>query len=256
VSALARRSSIEWTDATWNPTTGCSRVSPGCENCYAEKLSLRFGWSKSPWTAKNASENVRLHAERLLIPLKWKHPTRVFVNSMSDLFHDRVPFDYTSLVFDLMVKTPRHTYQILTKRPERMVEFIKGWTTTNPQLKGRVPENIWLGTSAEDQRRADERIPVLLMIPVQVRFLSCEPLLGPVDLTPYLKDLSWVIDGGESGPGRRPANPDWFRSLRDQCLDAGVAYFHKQGNAPRPGSDRLLDEELWEQFPSVPSPVI
>ena len=248
-TVVARRSGIEWTDITWNPTTGCSKVSPGCEHCYAERLSLRFGWSGKPWTAPNAPENVRLHFERLSSPRKWKQPARVFVNSMSDLFHDLVPFEFLSLVFDVMEDTPQHTYQILTKRPDRMRTFVTKRLSADPGRPSQSSPNVWLGTSAEDQRRTDERLPVLLDTPAAVRFVSCEPLLGPLDLTTYLCGLDWIIDGGESGPDRRPASPDWFRSIRDQCRLAGVAYFHKQGNSSRPGGDRLLDDKTWEQFP-------
>lgn len=245
----AKSSGIEWTDTTWNPTTGCSKVSPGCEHCYAERLSLRFGWSHKAWTAPNASDNVRLHFERLASPRKWKQPARVFVNSMSDLFHDLVPFEFISLVFDAMEDTPQHTFQILTKRPDRMRRFVAERLLSRRPQTSEPATHIWLGTSAEDQRRANERVPVLLNTPAGVRFVSCEPLLGPVDLCGYLPGLDWVIDGGESGPQRRAACPDWFRSIRDQCRAAGVAYFHKQGNSPRPGGDRLLDDEMWEQFP-------
>jgi protein gp37 len=244
-------STIEWTDVTWNPTTGCSRVSPGCEHCYAERLSLRFGWSGKPWTAPNAPDNVRLHFERLASPVRWKQPARVFVNSMSDLFHELVPFDFVSLVFDAMEATQQHTYQILTKRPRRMRAFITERIDSDRGRNSEPLANVWLGTSAEDQRRADERLPILLDTPASIHFVSCEPLLGPVDLTAYLVGLRWVIDGGESGPGRRLAQPDWFRSIRDQCRSADIAYFHKQGNSVRPGEDRLLDDELWEQFPTV-----
>lgn len=248
---MSLSSSIEWTDTTWNPTTGCSRVSPGCENCYAERLSLRLGRSAKPWTAPNASENVQLHPDRLAHPYKWRAPVRVFVNSMSDLFHELVPAEFITMVFSVMEETPQHTYQILTKRPDRMRAFISSWLDERgDRARGPLP-NVWLGTSIEDQRRARERVPALLLTPAAVRFVSCEPLLGPLDVTSYLSELDWVIDGGESGPGRRPADPDWFRSLREQCVSAGTAYFHKQGNSFRPGQDRLLDGQIWEQFPVV-----
>jgi protein gp37 len=182
------RTSIEWTQSedgtkgyTWNPVTGCSKVSAGCTNCYAERLSHRFKWTDKPWNAAYAAENVKLHPERLEEPLKWKRPRRVFVNSMSDLFHEQVPFEFIAKVFDIMAHTPEHTYQILTKRPARMKEFIERYDPEN--LAPYPLPNVWLGVSVENQDAADERIPLLLQTPAAVRFLSCEPLLGPVDLT-------------------------------------------------------------------------
>lgn len=253
---------IHWTSETWNPTTGCSRVSPGCEHCYAEALSLRYGWSKVPWTAANAGENVILHPDRLGKPLRWKKPRLIFVDSMSDLFHDRVSITFIAQVFAVMAQTPQHTYQVLTKRPERMrllvgsrqfVEDVDGLTA------GLLPwplPNVWLGVSVEDQRRADERVPVLCDTPAAVRFISAEPLLGPVALYTDLGEgeyrwpaLDWVICGGESGPGHRPMNPDWARSLRDQCGAAGIAFFYKQGSGPRPGMNRELDGRMYEEMP-------
>jgi protein gp37 len=262
--SMGDRSAIEWTDATWNPVTGCSKVSPGCANCYAERLSLRFGWSKYPWSAAYAAENVVLHPERLDAPLRWRRPRVIFVNSMSDLFHERVPFEFVSRAFQIMAACRQHTFQILTKRPERMAEWFAATKVEGPDFTGlaavSMPDsvyttltdawplsNVWLGTSVEDQRRAEERIPHLLRCPAAMRFLSCEPLLTEVDLSPWLvyegehhraeamlaeygasQPLGWVIAGGESGPGARPAHPDWFRSLRDQCQAAGVPFFFKQ----------------------------
>lgn len=224
-------SAIEWTDTTWNPVTGCSHVSPGCEYCYAERLSHRFGRTTKPWGAQYAAENVQLHYDRLNAPLKWTKPRRIFVNSMSDLFHEQVPDDFLAHVLNVMAATPRHTYQILTKRPERMRDVLTNLAVNSEILQ--VPfwplPNVWLGVSTEDQQRADERIPWLLDTPAAVRFLSCEPLLGAIDLThvnllaekdridgfPWLDALTgivagpddvlphldWVIVGGESGPG-------------------------------------------------------
>ena len=260
---MATNSKIEWTDATWNPVTGCSKVSEGCRNCYAERLSHRFGWTKKPWTGPNAGENLKLHPERMEQPLRWKKPRRVFVNSMSDLFHEEVPFEFIQDVFDVMVKAWWHTFQILTKRPERMKNFMERFmaqrreyaeTLKDNEIRRQArewaahpPKNIWLGVSVENQKAADERIPYLLETPAAVRFLSCEPLLGPVDLTNYLPysyqatdewgaftdvydqpGVDWVIVGGESGPGARPMHPDWVRSIRDQCQEAGVPFFFKQ----------------------------
>lgn len=273
---------IEWTEATWNPVTGCSKVSAGCTNCYAEKLSHRFGWTNKPWNAAFAAENVTLHPERLDMPEKWRKPRRVFVNSMSDLFHEQVPDEFIAQVFDAMRYTPQHTYQILTKRPERMRKWfskVSEWEeflslNGTPKSYGgsgiivgekrRWPlPNVWLGVSVENQQAADERIPLLLQTPAAVRFLSCEPLLGPVSLDRWfgLQDgnewaeclcdeidesdrpcitcecrkelgkksgLDWVIAGGESGPGARPMHPEWARDLRNQCVAAGVPFFFKQ----------------------------
>jgi protein gp37 len=272
---------ISWTDETWNPVTGCSRVSPGCEHCYAETLSLRYGWSKKPWKAQFAAENVILHPERLNKPRSWKKPSRCFVNSMSDLFHEQVPFEYIDRVFAVMVALPQHTFQVLTKRPERMREYMRSryddpWTTpSSAYLPDFPPENVWLGTSVEDQRRADERIPVLLDTLAAVRFLSCEPLLGSVDLTAFLwKDedvlqeyiggypryqtegvptgaLHWVIVGGESGPGFRPMDLDWARQLRDQCEAALVPFFYKQSSGRMSGMNPTLGGVEWHQFPGA-----
>lgn len=280
---------IEWTDVTWNPVTGCSKVSEGCRNCYAERLSHRFGWTKKPWTGPNAGENLKLHPERMEQPLRWKKPRRVFVNSMSDLFHEEVPFEFIQDVFDVMVKAWWHTFQILTKRPERMKNFMERFmaqrreyaeTLKDNEIRRQArewaahpPKNIWLGVSVENQKAADERIPYLLETPAAVRFLSCEPLLGPVDLSGYKPfdgecfcqervdgckprlakgcpetAIDWVIVGGESGPGARPMHPDWVRSLRDQCQQAGVPFFFKQWGGKKKAG-RLLDGEEWNELP-------
>ena len=247
---MSDKSAIEWTDATWNPVTGCSKVSPGCANCYAETLSLRFGHSKLPWTPANAAENVVLHPERLRLPLKWRDGRMVFVNSMSDLFHELVPFEYVDAVFEVMRRAPRHTFQVLTKRPERMRDYT-AISEINSMLfadhEWPLP-NVWLGTSIENDRwtvRAD----ALRSTFAAVRFLSCEPLLGPLpslDLT----DIDWVIVGGESGNGHRPMDAAWVRDIRDRCLDARVAFFFKQwgGRTPKAGG-RELDGRTWDQMP-------
>jgi protein gp37 len=236
---MSDKSAIEWTDATWNPVTGCSKVSPGCANCYAETLSLRFGHSKLPWTPANAAENVVLHPERLRLPLTWRDPRRVFVNSMSDLFHGLVPYDYIDRVFDVMERAERHTFQVLTKRPERMADYT--------QMQTILP-NVWLGTSIENDRWT-ERADDLRISRAAVRFLSLEPLLGPLpslDLT----GIDWVIVGGESGVGHRPIDPDWVRDLRDRSVAAGVAFFFKQwgGRTPKSGG-RSLDGRTWDEMP-------
>ena len=240
---MSDKTAIEWTDATWNPVTGCSKVSPGCANCYAETLALtrlagKTGYPGLPWTPENAAANVMLRPDRLRLPLGWKTPRRVFVNSMSDLFHEIVPWEYIDQVFDVMERAPQHTFQVLTKRPERMRAIAR-----------LVPPNVWLGTSIENDRwtvRADH----LRETPRATRFLSCEPLLGPLpslDLT----GIDWVIVGGESGPGHRPINPDWVRDLRDRSVSAGAAFFFKQWGGIRSKSGgRILDGRTWDEYPA------
>ena len=247
---------IEWTDQTWNPVTGCSKVSPGCANCYAETLSLRFGWSKRPWTPENAAENVILHPERLDKPKTWRKPSMVFVNSMSDLFHELVPDDYIGRVFYVMAQCPQHTFQVLTKRPERMAEW------TNRYQPKPLP-NVWLGTSIENIRWI-ERADDLRKAAAAVRFISAEPLLGPlyVDEAPRnayrwlnLDKIDWLIVGGESGLGHRPIDPQWVRDLRDEALNAGTAFFFKQwgGRTPKSGG-RELDGREWSEYPDFVTP--
>jgi len=280
---MADKSAIEWTDATWNPVRGCTRVSPGCGGpgkaggCYAERIAARFSGPGQPfegfaerkggearWTGK-----VALIEDMLAVPLRWSKPRRIFVNSMSDLFHEHLPDGAIDQVFAMMALCPQHTFQVLTKRPERMRDYL------SDQDPMPLP-NVWLGVSAEDQARADERIPLLLETPAAVRFVSCEPLLGPIDLInldhtgAQRKDqahgisalwraaaeiglrtmLDWVICGGESGPVARPMHPDWARSLRDQCQAAGVPFFFKQwGGKKRAG--RLLDGVEHNAFPEA-----
>ena len=296
---MADRTAIEWTDATWNPLRGCTRVSEGCRNCYAEIMAARFNgpgqWGEGlatmtrvhhtgkfdhRWTGKV----VQAPKDVLTQPLRWKRPRRIFVTSTSDPFHESVPDDWIDRIFAVMALAPQHTFQVLTKRPERAWQYLAASRSSvvcreafdlvcedhirNPNsrlgnqciMTGDIPHlrdwplpNVWLGTSIEDQATADARIPCLLMTPSAVRFISAEPLLGPVDLTrldtvddchtnalsgktcgPVPTErfthprLDWVICGGESGPGARPMHPDWARSLRDQCQAAGVAFFFKQ----------------------------
>ena len=274
---MSDNSAIEWTDATWNPVTGCTKVSPGCDHCYAETFAER--WRGTPGHPFENGFDVTLRPERIAQPLRWRKPRRVFVNSMSDLFHDDVPDDFIARVFGAMSAAPKHTFQILTKRHGRMRSLLSS-ESFRPQVArwaGMMCENgdqmhdqamygpwplpnVWLGVSVEDQKRADLRIPALLGTPAAVRFLSCEPLLGPVDLARYLTGdcpacgdditedpcglvhadmaldpsaaaISWVIVGGESGPGARPMDPAWARSLRDQCVAGGVPFFFKQWGA-------------------------
>lgn len=231
--------SIAWTNETWNPTTGCSRVSEGCRHCYAERLSLKYGWSQKPWTNQNAAENVKLHPDRLDKPMTWKGPRLIFVNSMSDLFHEQIPDEFIQQVFDVMAVCHWHTFQVLTKRPERAL----GWI---------YPRNVWIGTSVEDGRVV-QRIDRLRTAPASVRFISFEPLIGPVgevDLSGY----QWAIVGGESGPNFRPMDMQWARDIRDQCADQGLAFFFKQDASKAPGTRPYLVEEdgtraVYQQYP-------
>ena len=250
---MSDKSPIEWTDASWNPVTGCSKVSPGCANCYAEALTMRYAdsWKvpRLPWTPANAEENVRLHPERLGLPLTWRAPRRVFVNSMSDLFHELVPMTFIDRVYDVMEKAEQHTFQVLTKRPVRMHDYVLGWSA--PVAYMPLP-NVWHGTSIENDRHSG-RADYIRTLPGPVRFLSCEPLLGPLpslDLT----GIDWVIVGGESGPGHRPMDPDWVRDIRDRCEATGAAFFFKQwgGATPKSGG-RELDGRTWDGFPGGPA---
>ena len=245
---MADKSRIEWTEATWNPVTGCSKVSPGCAHCYAETLSLRWKRSEKPWTPANAAENVKLHPDRLEQPICWGRPRMIFVNSMSDLFHELVPFEFVTQVFDVMATADHHAFQILTKRPERALEF-SAWLREQRNAKGEfgVLPNVWLGVSIENSRftwRAD----VLREIPAAVRFISAEPLLGSLfddgsrhGAVLNLAGIDWLIAGGESGHGYRPVDVRWVRELRDACGSAGVAFFFKQwgGRSPRAGGREL-----------------
>ena len=234
-----KNSNIGWTDHTWNPVTGCTQVSPGCDRCYAKAIAEQRRGPAFP-----SGFDITLRPHKLREPAKWREPAMVFVNSMSDLFHRNIPNDYLAEIWATMVDVDRHVYQVLTKRPHRMAHLIR-------LLSLPMPSHIWVGTSVENQTFADNRIPALLSVPAPMRWLSCEPLLGPVDLAPYVADggMSWVVDGGESGSGRRPADYDWFRGIRDACAEASVPYFHKQGNAHRPGQDRELDGRTWDQYP-------
>lgn len=317
---MSDKSAISWTDVTWNPLLGCSRVSAGCGRCYAINHVHRMAGNPNP-KVRSANEGlttrhrngqldwtgaVRTLPSRLEQPLHWRAPRRVFVNSLSDLFHPEVPFTFVAAMFGVMAACPRHTFQVLTKRPERMRALFAWLEERAEQAREVFPHespawrrahclrsaalnngadlgttaawlasegwplpNVWLGTSVEHQAAADERIPQLLATPAAVRFLSAEPLLGPVDLGRYMVrcpscgathlgpcdvprpwPLHWVITGGESGPGYRPADPAWFGSVRDQCVAAGVPFFFKQGAGARPGMHRELDGRIWEEYPA------
>jgi protein gp37 len=311
---MSQASNIEWTDATWNPVRGCSRVSDGCQRCYAEGIARRFSGPGKPYEGLIHSSGrwngkIHLAEDHLLDPIRWSKGRRIFVNSMSDLFHEAIPFEYIDKVFAVMACTTRHTYQVLTKRPQRMLEYFARlrWnaspaeedegTTYEEQVRwfggphglaGHPDQvqpsvvydewrpwrenerhggydncgplwpltNVWLGVSCENQATADERIPLLLKVPVAIRFLSCEPLLGPIDLTSVRHSLGresyeiasvleaddgfglnasrnkidWCIVGGESGHGARPMEVEWARSLKIQCAAAGTSFFMKQGS--------------------------
>lgn len=230
---MADKTGIEWTDATWNPVTGCAKVSAGCKHCYAERNWPRMT-KLVPAYAGRAFTNVATHADRLLQPLSWKRPRRIFVNSMSDLFHQDIHDDFIGMVFRTMARAPQHTFQVLTKRAERMQRLL-----THPKMRGFVGDapwplpNVWIGVSVEDQATADKRIPLLLDTPAAVRWISAEPLLAPIDLAEHglhggPGQLDWVVVGGESGPKARPMHPEWARGLRDQCAAAAVPFLFKQ----------------------------
>lgn len=240
---MGDKSAIQWTDATWNPTTGCTKVSAGCDHCYAETMSLRL---QKMGAAKYANGfDVALHPATLDQPRRWKRPRRIFVNSMSDLFHARIPVEYVDRVWAAMEAAPWHTYQILTKRPERLARY----TIARADLTQFPPANIWVGTSVEDERAMNRIVP-LTHADAAVRFLSCEPLIGPLPGLD-LDGVEWVIVGGESGQHARPLDLDWVRDICDRCQAAGVAFFFKQvgGRTPKSGG-RLLDGRTWDEFPT------
>lgn len=297
---------IEWTDTTWNPVAGCTSVSPGCRNCYAARIAYRLQDHPNESVAEKYRDTARLTGDGrpvftggvnlvprvLREPLRWRKPRRVFVNSMSDLFHEEVPEWFLDRIFGVMVACPDHRFQILTKRPERMADYLRD---PRDDLGGRICQavykvtgkdpgpapdwplpNVWVGTSVEDQERADERVPHLLRTVAAVRFLSCEPLLGPVDLSRWLRsartrthpgsgwdyrypsELHWIIVGGESGPRARTMVNDWARSLVDQAREVGVAPFVKQlGTRPGLRDPKGGDPEEWpedlrvREFPEV-----
>lgn len=287
---MSDKTGIEWSDATWNPVTGCAKVSQGCKHCYAEREWSRMTKLVPAYAGRDFTD-VRTHDDRLDQPLRWRKPRMIFVNSMSDLFHDDVPFEFIDRVFAVMALAGQHVFQVLTKRPARMREYLlqrsesmlaSDWPASSPlavaariiskergdalpnnaplHIAGNWPlNNVWLGVSVEDQAAADERIPLLLDTPAAVRWISAEPLLGPVrlsglfglitddedvrinalegtfitsryqeDETPLGAKLDWVVVGGESGPKARPMHPSWARSLRDQCAEAGVPFLFKQ----------------------------
>jgi protein gp37 len=240
---MASSTAIEWTDATWNPVTGCTKISAGCDHCYAERFSERFrGVPGHPF---EFGFDLTLRPERLETPLKWRQPRMIFVNSMSDLFHKEVPWEFTALVFDTMETADWHTFQVLTKRSSLMREFLRKRYGAD-----RGPSHIWLGVSIEDGTKLS-RLRHLQQTPAGIRFLSIEPLIGRIgklDLT----GIDWVIVGGESGPGARHMDAEWVREVRDQCVREGVAFFFQQWGGLRPKSGgRKLDDREWSQFPET-----
>ena len=236
---MAIQSAIEWTEATWNPVTGCTKVSLGCTNCYAERLAKRLQAMGNPNYARGFE--VTLHEHMLSLPLKWRQPRIVFVNSMSDMFHEQVPLDFIRRMFDVMRRASHHTFQALTKRSERLAELA-------PKLDW--PANVWMGVTVEHADYVG-RIDDLRQTGARVKFLSLEPLLGPMPSLD-LSGIDWVIVGGESGPHARPMDPDWARDLREQCRRAGVPFFFKQwGGTNKKKAGRVLDGRTWDDMPEV-----
>lgn len=226
---MGEKSKIEWTETTWNPIRGCSSVSEGCRYCYAAAMASRFSGPGQPYEGLTKdgrwTGTVRMVPEHLGAPLRWKRPRRVFVNSMSDVFHEALAFEDVAEIFRVMAAAPQHSFQVLTKRAERMAEWFRWMEERKPGV-WPLP-NVWLGISVENQAAADLRVPFLLQSPAAVRWLSCEPLLGPVDLSGF-GALDWVVVGGESGLHARPMHPDWVRGVRDYCAQAKVPFLFKQ----------------------------
>jgi protein gp37 len=234
---MAQTSSIEWTEATWNPVTGCTKISPGCAHCYAERMAKRLKAMGQIRYRKGFK--VTLQPDVMNVPLHWKRPRMIFVNSMSDLFHKDVPDEYIAECFAVMELASQHTFQVLTKRPERAAELAADlfW-----------PSNVWMGTTVENTDFV-QRIESLVKIPAAVRFLSLEPLLGPIPKLP-LQGIHWVIAGGESGPEARPMESSWVFQIRDECLKNGVPFFFKQwGGVQKSKKGRLLENQIWDEMP-------
>lgn len=237
---MATKSAIEWTEMTWNPVTGCSKISAGCKFCYAERLAVRLQAMGQPRYVNGFA--VTLHPDLLDAPRRWRSPRLVFVNSMSDLFHEKVPLSFIQQVFRTMSECPQHTFQVLTKRSRRLREVASElpW-----------PENIWIGVSVEDARVVF-RIQDLVHVPAWIRFLSCEPLIGPLDDL-SLQGIQWVIVGGESGPGARPVRQEWVQSILRQCRDHGIAFFFKQwGGTRKKRTGRSLNGQTYDELPGRP----
>lgn len=263
---MSTGSKIEWTDATWNPVTGCAPISEGCANCYARRMARRLT-GRCGYPAGDGFSVAVHHGARFTAPLRWRKPRRVFVCSMGDLFHDDVSSYEIAAVWDVMERCPQHKFQVLTKRPERMRREL---SLEGGAFIPHVTPNVWLGVTAENQARADERISILLQTPAAVRFVSVEPMLGPVDLRPWLVPLSmtadrrrheqqiggrldWVICGGETGPGARPMNPSWAMDLSAQCAAAGVPFFFKKWGNDGPPDELVFPRALRREWPEVPA---
>ena len=234
---------ISWSEFSWNPVHGCSKVSAGCDNCYAERISRKFKLTKEPWTNENAAENIMLKPHKLQYPYTIKQPSLIFVNSMSDMWHPRIPENYREQIFDVMRDLPQHTFQILTKRPRAATRYTGEWT-----------DNIWQGTSVENKGTL-HRIDSLRDCGAKLLFLSIEPLLEDLGLL-NLESIHWVIVGGESGPNHRPMPHSWVRSIRDQCVEQGIPFFFKQSAAYKSETGKLLEEidgtqTQWQQMPGV-----
>jgi protein gp37 len=259
------KTSIPWCDYTWNVTTGCTPVSSGCARCYAKRIYERFH-------PKESFSDVRCHPERLDQPLNVRKPQRIFIDSMSDLFHKDVPIQFIAAVWARMIATPQHTYVILTKRPRAMLDIVPHLFFNYIEDRLTILPNVWLGVSVEDQATADERIPLLLQTPAAVRFVSVEPMLGAIDLAKgtgclgswlidssgnRVKDpeggIDWLVCGAESGPHARPMSGLWVRSLKDQCVAAGIPFFYKQGPDYNGKIIKMpeLDGRVWNQMPEV-----
>lgn len=261
---------ISWCEETWNPIRGCTRVSDGCRFCYAERQAARFsgpgqsyeGLVRSTSLGPQWTGKIRLVEEHLNDPLRWRKPRRIFVNSMSDLFHPGVPDGFLLRIVEVMLLAPQHTYQVLTKRPDRMRDALMRWA--HGGIKITRARHIWFGVSVEDQATADERIPLLLETPAAVRWVSYEPALGPIDFRSWMvfdgdyeraewnltrygasQPLSWIVAGGESGPGARPAHPAWFRQVRDQCGQASIPFHFKQQGDWLHAGQIYYDHPLW-----------
>lgn len=234
---MAQNSTIEWTEATWNPVTGCTKISTGCQNCYAERMAKRLFSMGQPRYRNNFK--VTLQHDLVDLPMKWKKSRTIFVNSMSDLFHKSVPSSYIEQVFRTMNETPWHTYQVLTKRPARL---------SHMSSRLHWSKNIWMGVSIEENQYL-KRLDYLKRTGAKVKFLSLEPLIGTVTLN-SLDNIDWVIVGGESGPGARSMNIEWARNIRDICVEQKVPFFFKQwGGVRKPENNRILDGENWSQYP-------
>jgi protein gp37 len=236
---LAQATAIEWATHTWNPVTGCDKVSPGCAHCYAETFAER--WRGIPGHPYEQGFDLRLWPERLEVPLRWRRPRTIFVNSMSDLFHEAIPGGFVAQVFETMVRAPQHTFQILTKRHERLAELAADlpW-----------PPNVWMGVTIEN-RRFVHRADYLREVPAALRFISAEPLLGPLEGLD-LAGIDWLIAGGESGPRHRPVREEWITALRDRCFEESVAFFFKQWGGTRSKTGgRLLEGRTWDELPAV-----